>query len=92
MVVEDEPKLRDLVRSYLERENMVVYSTGSGAEALIVGQRYPLDLLLLDLGLPDVPGGDVAPELRTSSDVPIIMLTAKKRRAGPHSRPRARCR
>ena len=77
MVVEDEPKLRDLVRSYLEHENLVVYSTGSGAEALNVGQRYPLDLVLLDLGLPDVPGEDVARELRTSSDVPIIMLTAK---------------
>jgi DNA-binding response OmpR family regulator len=77
MVVEDEPKLRELVRSYLERENMVVYSTGSGAEALNVGRRCSLDLVLLDLGLPDVPGEEVARELRASSDVPIIMVTAR---------------
>ncbi len=77
LVVEDEHKLRDLVRAYLEHEDLVVYSTGSGAEALQVGRRSPLDLVVLDLGLPDVPGEEVARELRAGSDVPIIMLTAK---------------
>jgi DNA-binding response OmpR family regulator len=77
MVVEDEYKLRELVRSYLERENLVVFSTGSGAEALQFGRRCPLDLVVLDLGLPDVPGDEVARELRARSDVPIIMVTAK---------------
>ena len=77
LVVEDENKLRELVRAYLEHEDLVVYSTGSGAEALQVGRRSPLDLVVLDLGLPDVPGEEVARELRAGSDVPIIMLTAK---------------
>jgi DNA-binding response OmpR family regulator len=77
LVVEDEHKLRDLVRAYLEHEDLVVYSTGSGAEALQVGRHSPLDLVVLDLGLPDVPGEEVARELRAGSDVPIIMLTAK---------------
>ena len=60
MVVEDELKLRDLVRSYLEREGIVVLSTGSGAEALHFAERSPVDLVVLDLGLPDVSGEEVA--------------------------------
>jgi DNA-binding response OmpR family regulator len=77
LLVEDEHKLRELVRSYLERENLVVYSTGSGAEALDIGRRLAVDLVVLDLGLPDLPGEEVSRELRACSDVPIIMLTAK---------------
>jgi len=77
MVVEDEYKLRELVRSYLERAGLAVVSTGSGAEALSFAQRSPIDLVVLDLGLPDVPGEEVARELRAASDVPIVMLTAK---------------
>jgi len=77
MVVEDEYKLRELVRSYLEREGLVVFSTGSGAEALSFAQHSTVDLVVLDLGLPDVPGEEVARELRSFSDVPIVILTAK---------------
>jgi len=77
MVVEDEPKLRQLLRSYLEREGLVVYTTGSGAEAVAIGRHSALDLVVLDLRLPDLPGEEVARELRASSDVPIVMLTAK---------------
>ncbi len=77
MVVEDEYKLRELVRSYLEREGMDVFSTGSGAEAIQYAGRTPLDLVILDLGLPDIPGEEVAREVRSASDVPILMLTAK---------------
>ena len=77
MVVEDEYKLRELVRSYLEREGIDVFSTASGAEAISYAARTPLDLVVLDLGLPDVPGEEVAREIRSGSDVPIVMLTAK---------------
>ncbi len=77
VVVEDESKLRDLLRSYLEREGIVVLSTGSGAEAITMARRAHPDLVILDLGLPDVPGEDVATELRTFIDVPILILTAK---------------
>jgi DNA-binding response OmpR family regulator len=77
MVVEDEYKLRELVRSYLEREGIVVFSTASGAEAIGFARRSPVDLVVLDLGLPDIPGEEVARELRSFSDVPILMLTAK---------------
>jgi DNA-binding response OmpR family regulator len=77
LVVEDEYKLRELVRSYLEREGLDVFSTGFGAEAVNYALRAPLDLVILDLGLPDIPGEEVAREIRSGSDVPILMLTAK---------------
>jgi DNA-binding response OmpR family regulator len=78
LVVEDERKLRDLVRGYLERDGNEVLTTASGAEALTLTAEHPdISLVLLDLGLPDVPGEVVAHELRQRSDVPIVMLTAR---------------
>jgi len=77
LVVEDERKLRDLVRSYLERAGFTVLSTGSGAEAITMAAAASPDLVVLDLGLPDVPGEAVARELRAESATPILMLTAK---------------
>jgi DNA-binding response OmpR family regulator len=77
LVVEDERKLRDFVRSYLERAGFTVLSTGSGAEAMTMAAEAGPDLVVLDLGLPDVPGEAVARELRATSATPILMLTAK---------------
>jgi DNA-binding response OmpR family regulator len=80
LVVEDERKLRDLVRSYLERAGFTVLSTGSGAEAISMATSAAPDLVVLDLGLPDVSGETVARELRAASitgTTPILMLTAK---------------
>jgi len=77
LVVEDERKLRELVRSYLERAGFTVLSTGSGAEAITMAAGAVPDLVVLDLGLPDVPGETVARELRATAPVPIVMLTAK---------------
>ena len=80
LVVEDERKLRDLVRSYLERAGFTVLSTDSGAEALTMATGSAPDLVILDLGLPDVPGEAVARELRATpvtQNTPILMLTAR---------------
>src|ERR1051325_6612183 len=80
LVVEDERKLRDLVRSYLERAGFTVLTTDSGAEAITMAMTSAPDLVILDLGLPDVPGETVASELRAASgsgSTPILMLTAK---------------
>jgi DNA-binding response OmpR family regulator len=77
LLVEDERKLRDLVRSYLERAGFAVLSTGSGAEAITLASSASPDLVVLDLGLPDVPGETVATELRAVAPTPIVMLTAK---------------
>ncbi|HUD39066.1 MAG TPA: response regulator transcription factor [Streptosporangiaceae bacterium] len=77
LLVEDERKLRDLVRSYLERAGFAVLSTDSGAEAISVATTAKPDLIVLDLGLPDVPGEAVAREVRAVSQIPILMLTAR---------------
>ena len=77
LLAEDERKLRDLVRSYLEQAGFNVLSTESGAEALSLADSAAPDLLILDLGLPDIAGETVARELRANGGVPILMLTAK---------------
>ncbi len=77
LIVEDEQKLRELVRSYLERAGFAVLSTGSGAEAISLACSARPDLVVLDLGLPDVPGESVARELRVTGSMPILMLTAR---------------
>lgn len=77
LVVEDERKIRDLLRGMLERAGLVVVSTGSGAEAIALARQAHPDLVVLDLGLPDVAGEDVAREIRRTAETPILMLTAK---------------
>jgi len=77
LVVEDEEKIRDLLRSYLERAGLEVLSTGSGAHAIQLARSATPDLLVLDLRLPDVPGEVVAREIRQFLPVPTVMLTAK---------------
>ncbi len=77
LLVEDERKLREFVRSYLERAGHTVVSTGSGAEAISLARSSAPDLIILDLGLPDVPGEAVAREVRAAGTTPILMLTAK---------------
>lgn len=77
LVVEDERRLRELVRSYLERAGYSVLSTESGAEAITLAAGAAPDLVVLDLRLPDVSGEVVAQELRATGPVPILMLTAK---------------
>jgi DNA-binding response OmpR family regulator len=77
LVVEDEMKIRDLLRAYLEAAGLEVLSTGSGAEAISMARSAAPDLVVLDLRLPDVPGESVAAEVRRFSTVPLLMLTAK---------------
>ncbi len=77
LVVEDERKIRDLLRSYLEHDGFSVLSTWSGGEAITLAARAAPDLVVLDLRLPDVPGEEVAREIRRTSAVPILVLTAK---------------
>jgi DNA-binding response OmpR family regulator len=77
LVVEDERKIRDLLRTYLEHDGLTVITTGSGAEAITLAARGRPDLILLDLRLPDVSGEDVAREVRAQAPTPIVMLTAK---------------
>lgn len=77
LVVEDERDIRELLRRYLEREGHSVLTTGSGAEAIGFLRDSPPELVLLDLGLPDVDGFDVLVEAMTSDCGPVIVLTAR---------------
>src|SRR3954462_15938473 len=77
LVVEDERAIARIASDYLQHAGFAVLSASDGAEALaIAGARHP-DLVILDLGLPRIDGVDVARTLRQTSDVPIIMLTAR---------------
>lgn len=77
MVVEDEKKLVELIRTYLEKEGYEVIALYSGSEALTEFKNQKPDLIILDLMLPKVDGLEICREIRKVSDVPIIMLTAK---------------
>ncbi|WP_072690803.1 response regulator transcription factor [Rhodococcus marinonascens] len=77
LIVDDEVKLRALVRDYLEREGYTVLEAGDGRRALDLAWQAHPDLIVLDLGLPGLPGEEVARLLRKAGDVPIVMLTAK---------------
>ena len=77
LVVDDEPKIAQLARDYLEHSGFRVTTASDGAAALQTAARERPDLIVLDLRLPDVDGLDVARTLRKESSVPIIMLTAR---------------
>ena len=77
LVVDDEPKIVDVVREYLEHAGFAVRTAGDGPAALERARALAPDLIVLDLGLPGLDGLDVARQLRKSSRVPVIILTAR---------------
>jgi DNA-binding response OmpR family regulator len=77
LIVDDEPKIVNLVRDYLARSGFNTISAGSGREALLAIEQKNPDLIILDLGLPDKDGLDITRELRGNSQVPLIILTAR---------------
>ena len=77
LVVEDETRIAQLVRDYLEHAGFEAIVAGDGEAALADARRAKPDLVVLDLGLPGRDGLDVARSLRRTSSVPIVMLTAR---------------
>lgn len=77
LVVEDDAKIVNLLRLYLEREGFAVATAGDGQSALEAAERAMPALVILDLMLPQMDGIEVCRRLRASSDVPILMLTAR---------------
>ncbi|MCL2504580.1 MAG: response regulator transcription factor [Coriobacteriia bacterium] len=77
LLVEDEKAIRDVVSAYLEREGYWVTPAADGQVAIDQFSKSRFDLVVLDLMLPKVPGEQVCRTVRDTSDVPIIMLTAK---------------
>ena len=78
MVVDDESRMRKLVRDFLVRQNFEVIEAEDGEQALdLFYQDKKIDLIILDVMMPKINGWDVCREIRETSKVPIIMLTAK---------------
>jgi DNA-binding response OmpR family regulator len=77
LVVEDEMKIARLVRDFLQHAGFEVMVVGDGGAAVAAARGARPDLVVLDLGLPGLDGLDVTRELRRSSNVPIVMLTAR---------------
>lgn len=77
LVVDDEPKITQLVRDYLERAGFGVLTAHDGKKALSLAKTEKPDAVILDLGLPQLDGLDFTREFRKTSNAPIIMLTAR---------------
>ena len=77
LVVDDEPKISQLVSDYLERAGYTVQVARDGRSALSHAKTSKPDLIVLDLGLPEMDGLDFTREFRKSSNAPIVMLTAR---------------
>ncbi len=78
LVVDDEPQIRALLAAYLARDGFVVREAGTGAEALRQAGLEPLpDVVLLDVGLPDLDGVEVLRRLRRDRDLPVVMVSAR---------------
>jgi DNA-binding response OmpR family regulator len=77
LIVEDEPILREIVKDYLLEDGYEVLEADDGKQALALFQEHEVDLIILDIMLPELDGWAVCRRIRKSSDVPIIMLTAR---------------
>ena len=77
LIIEDDDKISDLVKLYLEKDGFVVAQAGDGKEGLEKFAKEKPDLIILDLMLPEIDGLTVAKSVRAKNNTPIIMLTAK---------------
>ncbi len=77
LVVEDDEAIADVLRRTLRQEGHEVRSAGDGVAALALAEEFVPDLVILDLGLPKLDGSEVLRRLRSESDVPILVLTAR---------------
>lgn len=77
LVVEDEPILREIMKDYLLEEGFNVLEADEGKKALALFQDHEVDLIILDIMLPELDGWSVCKRIRKVSNVPIIMLTAR---------------
>jgi DNA-binding response OmpR family regulator len=77
LVVDDEPKILELIKSYLERNGLSALCARNGREGMTLFEQNPVSLILLDLMLPDFSGEELCKKIRQVSEVPIIMITAR---------------
>jgi len=77
LIIEDEPDIRMLLRALLHRAELDVVEAGAGREGLRLFHETDPDVVILDIGLPDLDGWAVIERIRDMSDVPVLMLTAR---------------
>ncbi len=77
LMIEDEPQIREIVRTYAEKEQYNVYEAGTGAEAFELLDERAYQMVILDVMLPDTDGWTILRKIRAKWDVPVIMLTAR---------------
>ena len=77
LIVDDEPRIRDLIREHLQYAGFTYEEAGDGTAALSVLSQGGIDLVILDIMMPKMDGWEVCREIRKNSKVPIIMLTAR---------------
>ncbi|KGO14811.1 response regulator transcription factor [Clostridium botulinum] len=77
LIIEDEKRVSEVLKAYLEKEGYKVYCTTKGLEGIEIFKSIDIKLIILDLMLPDISGEEVCRIIRKSSDVHIFMLTAK---------------
>src|ERR1700741_4061203 len=81
LVIDDEVQIRRFLRTGFELNGFVVHEAGTGSEALRSATLRPIDLVIVDLGLPDMDGADVVERIRSWSSVPIIVLSVRSNEA-----------
>ena len=77
LIVDDEERIRNLVSIYLKKEQYNIIQAENGNEAIDIFSKNKIDLVILDVMMPVMDGWDVCKEIRKTSDIPVIMLTAK---------------
>ena len=78
LLIEDDQRLLDTLTTHLREAGYAVDASTDGIEGLYLGEEFPIDLAIIDLGLPEMPGLDVIQELRSRGrDFPILVLTAR---------------
>ena len=87
LVIEDDRRIRDLLRRGLLFENYVVDTAEDGEAGLRIARETPPDAVILDIMLPGIDGLEVCRRLRSASNVPILMLTARDTVPDPRSSP-----
>ncbi|ACI57839.1 two component transcriptional regulator, winged helix family (plasmid) [Rhizobium leguminosarum bv. trifolii WSM2304] len=77
LVVDDEPHIRDVICFALERAGLISTAVRNGTEAMAAFRRGKIDLIILDIGMPDMDGLDVCRQIRKTSGLPILFLSAR---------------
>jgi two-component system, OmpR family, KDP operon response regulator KdpE len=81
LVIDDEVQIRRFLRTGFELNGFIVHEAGTGTEAIRSATLRPIDLVIVDLGLPDMDGADVVERIRSWSSVPIIVLSVRSSEA-----------